>query len=243
MTDTDAQVSLYYGVKVAPGAKQTVPDSRKLPDVRQDLRLTPTAQIALKTFISKATITALQAGTFTIANAIPQGANDSQRVGRRLRMKSLRYKGGFVENTGVAAAEAGRIRFLWVLDRASQGAGAPVLTDVLQEAGAGVLRSWAFENLNNTSRFWIIQDRKWMGNSWLLSAGAVVANYPQDPIGTSGIFNGEIDLLGTEVIYNSGTTGVAADINTGALWLLVAGEDLVDGAHKVNVTFELKYYD
>lgn len=87
-----------------------------------------------------------------LLNGIDQGAGNSQRVGRRVTIKSLliRYNFGLPSPTATSALAA--VRCILFYDKAPQGA-TPLITDVLDTASINGLT-----NLTNTDRFVILRD-------------------------------------------------------------------------------------
>lgn len=231
------------GWKLAEGAKQNKIDTQALPELVQNLRFKQIAQVAYKTITSFAAHATSNGATFSPANGMELGSEDGERVGRRIRMKRLRYKGYYTLSTNTAYGYGGRLRFLIVSDRANNGAAAMTYGDVMQTTlGSATDNSWNKPNIDNLSRFWVIQDRKWLIGGWRAPATVMSEPFIIDPIHTSAIFQGEVDLMGTEVVYNSGNTGTATDINTGLLGFFTV-YDLSTSTITVNITWELKYDD
>lgn len=129
-------------------------------------------------------------------NAMSQGTTSGTRVGRRITMKSFQYRLQFSAATG-ASANPNPIRVLVVYDKQSNGAAA---------AATDILTTNTFVspiNLNNSDRFIVISD--------LIHES-----------GAAGPSTGDCyRKLSLEAIYG-GNAGTIADINTGAVLLMVA---------------------
>lgn len=131
-----------------------------------------------------------------VLNAMAQGTTSGTRVGRRITMKSFQYRVQFSGATG-ASSNPNPIRVLVVFDKQPNGALA-VATDILT--------SNTFVspiNLNNADRFIVISDQV-------------------HESGAAGPSTGDCyRKLSLEAVYG-GNAGTIADINTGAVLLLVA---------------------
>jgi hypothetical protein len=95
-------------------------------------------------------------------------------------------------------------RFIFVYDRQSNGA-APAITDVLDSNSP-----FSLFNKDNAQRFRIVADFVKVLNASVESGSTHV----------TGIVRTRLE---TPVLFNSGTAGTIADINTGGLFLLSLG--------------------
>lgn len=87
-------------------------------------------------------------------NKIAQGVTESQRVGRKIRIKKIMWRGKWdLPTTTTVSQTSDTIRVILYLDKQCNGATAAV-TDVLESASIN-----AFRNLANSGRFSILWDR------------------------------------------------------------------------------------
>lgn len=106
----------------------------------------------------------LTAGTVALVVAPPlEGASFYQRVGRRIRMKSIELRGEIQPSNGNAAAVTRQFaRLLVIYDRQANGA-LPAVADILTGYNAaGATSSTVYDglNMNNRDRFLVLRDRK-----------------------------------------------------------------------------------
>lgn len=129
----------YYGRMSATGGEQ------KFLDVAiSDLSLSNTGDI-------------MNGGTLVV---IPQGAGESERVGRKVTIRKFMFRGqlSLLAYTGTAAAEAAlsnRARVIFYLDKQCNGAAATA-GDIL---GPGTVSIDSFNELVNKGRFLILKDK------------------------------------------------------------------------------------
>lgn len=178
-------------------------------------------------------------------NAMTQGPEFYQRIGRKIYMKSLKIE-GFINNVATSIQDYARI--LVVYDTQVNGA-QPPLAAILQNANAGaVTDGWAQLNMNNRQRFTILRDQKIVLPSVTNAAGAgVLTNGPQyvDSVVNQLRINMFIPLKGLETIYNSNNAGnTAADITSGAVFIYVFNSYNVNNSSwQFTFTTRLRYYD
>jgi len=157
------------------------------------------------------------AGTFTTINALTNGPEQYQRIGRRISMRSVSIK-GYV-NFGATTVQDGA-RIVIIYDE-QPNAALPVLADVFQNSNAGLATSnLSFQNLNNRDRFRILKDYKILLPSVQVAAGVNTNEVIIDPIRNSFNVDWDIQLSGLEATYNAVNGGTVADITTGSLLVL-----------------------
>lgn len=165
-------------------------------------------------------------GDVALLNGMAIGTDVDQRVGRTVLMKSLyiRLNGYSTVSTGVRQAH----RIVVFYDRQNNG-GTPAITDVLKTAHYLSMR-----NLNNRKRFKIIWD-------WLLPVSSAVGTAPAD---LSQYCITKYRKLRHPVEFNDGGGNNAADINTGALFILSLGS-VASGstAGGFNIRARVRYLD
>lgn len=142
-----------------------------------------------------------------ILNACQLGTDATQRIGRKIVMRSIlmRYIQTLQDNAGatdpIAGATAGSIRVMIVLDMQANGT-ALTVADVL--VGAGGTANVAGNNLNNRERFRVLFDKF-----------RVI-----DPSGPRNVMFKCYKKINIPVQFNGGNAGTIGDIQTGALWWL-----------------------
>lgn len=146
-------------------------------------------------------------GSIVLLNTVAQGASVTQRVGKKITMKSIMFRGS-MQNLSTAATND--VAFLIVYDKRPTGA-LPAITDILTSVSPA-----AMNNDANAGRFQILKrvDEVLLGNS------AAAANY------TDSMFKGcdfWLNLASRPVVYKAAGTGAIADIEEGALYLVTVG--------------------
>ncbi|UOF78323.1 capsid protein [Circoviridae sp.] len=145
-------------------------------------------------------------GTAVLLNGLAEGSGPSNRVGRRVNMKSLLMR-LWIDGTGLTSAQAAVARVVLVLDRQANSATALTFSDLLvTPATYGAL---AVNNLDNRERFRVLFDR-----SYALSLNAGRSTVA---INKFLRFNPLIPVQ-----YDAATAN-AADISSGQLWLAFIG--------------------
>jgi len=140
------------------------------------------------------------AGALTLLNGCIPGSDAINRIGRRIKMKSLLLR--LSCNVG-ATPTNDVVRFMVVYDRQANGA-APAATDIL--TGISALNP---NNLNNRARFITLLD-------WIQAMDTVGPTIVQKVVFIRK------DLVTT---FNAGTAGTVADIQTGSLYVLNCGNN------------------
>lgn len=194
----------------------------------------------------------MTAGTISLVVAPPlEGASFYQRIGRRIRMKSLEIRGEITpNNTNAAAVPQQFARIMVLYDRQTNGA-LPALADILtgfNAAGATTSTVWDGLNMNNRDRFTVLRDRKLILNGLGIN-GATPANITglsPDPNvdNTSYVFREFIKLKGLETHFKASAGGVG-DIATGSIVLLTVSSADANAAPAWQLAYgaRLKFYD
>lgn len=164
--------------------------------------------------VSGSNVTSLAAGALTLLNGISQGTDYTNRIGRKIMMKSLLFRFSIFPNTAASSPQGNIVRVLLVCDLQANAAAA-IPADVLQ-----TVDYQSPLNLNNRDRFKIFWDKFLMLEAnyypaFILTAGSPSAHMRQ-------IYK----KMNIEVI-NVGTGATIGSIQTGALYVLVISK--VDG--------------
>lgn len=199
----------------------------------------------------------LAAGIRTITlNNVSEGAGGHQRIGRRIKMKSLQirinpYLGSQAADTTVFCEH---VRVMLVYDAQVNGtypAAADMLAMMNPTGGTPDFDNMAWINLNNRERFLMLRQKSW------------TIQYKPDNLYTAATqasntysrgFNWYIKLRGLETTFNGNVTPGAAtllpaEISTGALYLMFICQAVkVDGSFATGLTNlyvypRLRFYD
>lgn len=145
-------------------------------------------------FIVAAQTTAVK----SLVNGCVQGSDATNRIGRRIMMKSLYIN--FACSMAATSAGSSPIRILVVYDSQANAA-APATTDVVQSD-----LIYSPNNLNNRTRFVTLLDK-------LIPCLSTA--------GPAAFHKKYFKKLNHEVVFNSGNAGTIGDIQTGSVYLFV----------------------
>jgi len=143
-------------------------------------------------------------GSVTLLNTVAQGAGVTQRVGKKVCLKSLQCR-GFVVNNSTATYNDCAV--LIIYDKRPTGA-LPTVSDILVSANAT-----AMNNDANSGRFEVLKrvDFELLGNSTQITeAYAKSADF-------------YLDLKMRPEIFKAAATGAIGDIEQGAVYLVTVG--------------------
>lgn len=163
-------------------------------------------------------------GSITLLNTVTQGTAVTQRVGKKIKLKSLQCRGLMTNNS---AATWNDVAFLIVYDRRPRGA-LPAITDILTSVSAR-----AMNNDNFSGRFQILKrsDEMLIGNATALT----------ECTAKSVDFYME---LKAPTVYEAAGTGAINDIEQGALYLVTVGNAAAGtGAAVLTCGFRLRFTD
>lgn len=163
--------------------------------------------------------------SFQLLNGIQVGAAYFNRVGKRIKMKSVHIIGNLVASGVATGAGTGEyLRLLLVYDRQTNG-NVPVSTDVLGDRdnqGAAVTTSFSKQNLDNSDRFAILRD--WRVAIPQNGTGGATQQMQSISGQQESQLNWFVKLNGLETVYKSSTNPAAiGDIATGSLLLMAVG--------------------
>lgn len=157
----------------------------------------------------------------TLLNGVATGTDYTNRIGRKILMKSLLLRLSIFNDTTTSDPTGDIIRVVVVYDCQSNGV-APAVTDVISGGFDGPM------NLNNRDRFKILLDKFWTVPGQTYTAGTLTAGSPQPKyyklykkMSTEEIFSGTgatVGSIATGGIYifamSTGTTGNAVGVNS-----------------------------
>lgn len=167
-------------------------------------------------------------GTISLINTVAQGASVNQRIGKKIMMKSVQFRGRLQSGNTTTVADAAA---LLVYDKRPTGA-LPAITDILVTANSA-----SFNNDVNADRFRII--RRW---DWTLTGNDATAG--QQTSSSCHSFDEFVSLKGLPQVFNAAGTGAIGDISEGALYLVTVG-DLAAGtaAPKLTAAARFRFID
>lgn len=170
----------------------------------------------IDTVLSSAVISTT-APYMALLNGCQPGSGNSQRIGRRIDMKSIELRFS-VQNLGLA--EMTLHRAMIVLDKQANGA-AFSYTDLMIDGEPTGLR-----NISNKARFTVIWDGKLHALIGNIAAPSTTTNCTAN----SGCAYTAYKKINIQTQYNSGTAGTVADIQTNSLYFIIYGDQLAVNA-------------
>lgn len=165
-------------------------------------------------------------GEIFLLNGIATGTDITNRVGRKICMKSLIFNANIFNVATTANALQGiMIRHMIIYDsQPNSAATLPAVTDIL--AAATTLSPL---NLNNRDRFKIVYDKRSQIGAFVINgAPTLVAGSPYN------VFWNKYRKLNHDVIY-SGVGNTIGNIGTGAMYLLVIGDFTAVAQHDYHI--------
>jgi len=190
--------------------------ARKATGERKTIDLAPAAKVMDTT------------GTVTLLNGVATGADFTERIGRKIFMKSI-YLTGIIFGVDDHINDT-LCRILVVYDNQSNGA-APVMTDILKTS-----TSASQLNLDNRDRFKVIIDKRWCLARRDNTATQAFAGAPSCHV--VKIFR----RLNKEVLFN-GTTNAVGSIATGSLYLLTIGNSAAGTGGTSELSARVRFID
>jgi len=158
-----------------------------------------------------------------VLNLVQQGSGSWNRVGRKIRMKSLRLRGvagyRFEEQAVSGNIDASTMRMVVVYDHQPNGATIPTFDTVFgltDQTGAETSSVNAPVRYDNMSRFKVLKDKTFQAKPGVISTfggtnDAVENQYP---------FDEYMDLKGLETVFSGQSNPMTiADLGTGALYV------------------------
>lgn len=167
-------------------------------------------------------------GSITLLNTVPQGAGTSERIGKKILLKSLQMRGKAFAGTTCLTADGA---YIIVYDKRPTGV-LPAITDVLV-----AVNSNAMNNDVNSGRFRILKriDFIFIGNS------GTAGQSTSETAHTADFF---LSLKGLPQVFKAAGTGAIGDIEEGALYLISVGDTAAgNAAATLSSRFRLRYMD
>jgi len=191
-------------------------------------------------------------GLVTFVPMPQEGSSFYNRIGRRIRMKSIEIR-GHIRPSYANAAQHGQqfVRILVIYDRQVNGA-APVLADILTAySNAGGTSSTAYDglNMNNRDRFQVLRDRKVVLPSVGVNgavSGSVQTTVEANQENQGLVYHEFIKTNGLETQFKaSSNPSVVGDVATGAYFIVTisSSDNNPTPCFLLNIGTRLKYYD
>lgn len=178
--------------------------------------------------VDPATYVADTTGTVTLLNGTAAGTDFTDRIGRKIVMKSLFIRG--LVNPVDAVTNHTLARMIVVYDMQTNGA-APTVTDVLKSA-----TSVSQLNMNNRDRFRVLLDKQFQ-------IGKIDDTATQAAQGSPTIHQiKKYKRLNLDVLYN-GTTAAVASIATGSVYLITIGNQAAGAGGVFTLSSRIRFVD
>lgn len=164
-------------------------------------------------------------GSLVLIPTIPQGSSVSQRVGKKVLLKSLQCRGNVYSDASAAVPQGA---MMIVYDKRPTGT-LPAITDVLVSISPD-----AFNNDSNAGRFQILKRIDWQ------FVGASNASTSTAPAFSCDFY---LNLKNRPLVFKAAGTGAIADIEEGALYLVTVGSNASPGGAMLGAGFRTRFYD
>lgn len=167
-------------------------------------------------------------GSVTLLNGVATGTDFTDRIGRKIVLKSM-YLRGILKpvdnNVGNTLC-----RLIIVYDMQTNGA-APAITDVLKSASPS-----AQLNMNNRDRFKILVDRAY-------ALGGVSDATTQSFSSGKNVYSiKKYKKCNLETLYN-GTTNAVGSIATGSIYMITIGDQVAGNGGQGNISSRIRFVD
>jgi len=180
-----------------------------------------------------------------VVNTIQPGTGSWNRIGKKIKMKSLRYKLGVYNRVTPTAGSSAQnqIRICVVYDKQPSSGAVPSFDTIFgstsQTGTEAVLSIFDSLRVDNTERFSVLKDDVFTSNNM--------------PVSTPNISEWQayvdvfIPLKGLETVFSGQSNPCTiADISTGALYIICRAVDNAAGTGQAAITdssVRLRYYD
>lgn len=203
--------------------------SRKM-DYRNKMRVLYKRPATSNKFIdlAAANYEASTTGSVTLIYTIPQGTNQSERIGKKIKIKNIQIRGQLV--VGSAQVNAAIAVGYLIFDKQPTGS-LPAITDIFDSIGIA-----SHLNDDNTDRFVVLKKHRYatFGDSNTPTTASSLAIYDVD----------DFIKMNHTVNYKSLGTGAIADFSYGAVYWVVFGEEAAGTtAPRFTVSFRTRYED
>lgn len=149
-------------------------------------------------------VTFAVAGTLILLNGIAPGTGASQRIGKKVTMKSLQFRAAINSGDTGAVPFRGMVRLLWIYDKQAN-ATAPTSAQILESAQAA-----SPMNMDNRDRFVVLTDKQ----------------YAVDQSGGhQSVQMKFFKKMNLQTVFNAGATGAIGDITTGSVYLIILADN------------------
>lgn len=169
--------------------------------------------------LATATYNVHDQGTITLLACPTVGADFTNRVGRKITLKTVYVKGAVAQmNAWVLAnqtVQAQHLRMIIFVDY-QPNAAAPAVTDILNNATPA-----SQLNLNNRDRFRVIADKEYVVDPFCLEEAGPTETFASTCNQIK--FVKKFKRINIETIFNNNSTGAIGDITSGALFMLWIG--------------------
>jgi len=167
--------------------------------------------------------------TFNLLNGIATGTDFTDRIGRKVNLKSLfiRYNVGPEDQT----VTDNLVRILVVYDNQTNGA-APIIGDVLKSAN-----SLSQLNLNNRDRFKVLWDKE-IQLTFASNTATVAVSF-----GQNGYCGKKFKSLRNLEMIFGGTAATVASIQTGSIYLITIGSATAGAASTFSFSSRIRFVD
>jgi len=178
-----------------------------------------------------------------VMNLVQQGTGSWNRVGRKIRLKSLRVKGILTfANANNQDCVQNTVRMIVVWDKQPSGNTIPTFDDIIGGTDqAGTESSGFLSNVryDNTERFSILKDEVFNSSYNVANAVTVAQNQTN--------FDCFIKLKGMQTVFSGQSNPMTiADISTGGLYVIFRAQNQDNPANYaivINSNTRLRYYD
>jgi len=175
-----------------------------------------------------------------------QGTGTNQRIGNKIRYKSIRVQ-YWINYNNTNTIPADQLRFLLIYDSQPNGA-VPALTDVVQNytsASATSVDTQSSLNVNNTDRFRVLMDEKVLFPNLVFSGGNPAVNFDYSNNDSTGKFMTDrfIDLKELPAQFNAANGDAITDFTKGSLVYCFYNQTNAAGSYDINLTARVRFYD
>lgn len=179
-------------------------------------------------------------------NAMFKGTSGYQRLGNKIRLKSLQVSGWIVKYTGDYWPPPTKLRIIIVYDKQTNGA-APQLNTILKShlnVGTPVTDINSMINMGERNRFEILKDCSFYMDGEQVSGNGEINNYEPGTMDNKKLVNFYLKLKGRPTVFgvdaNAGTIG---DVKSGGLYVyLLDANDDHTGYWNFDGTFRLRFW-
>jgi len=241
MSFLDRQISAWRNQTRPAGGRRSMPAKgiAKRRVVRAVL-MTPRTQ--LKCFdVTLTNLTLNSTAQITFLNTITSGSDINNRVGDRIKLKSLEIT-IFMARTGNVGSGGGeRLRIMLIYDRQPVPGTSPAIAQILQDT-TGATDAHSMLNIDNRDRFRVIRDWRWAVPDSIIASGSSIPFTVWDTSygGPRNNTHAYVNLKDLPTVYERGDTNV----HTGAVYILGMGTT-ASGSESFTADFQsrIRYRD